>query len=91
MASLFIELRQQIESDIGGLVIRGIGAGDIGAERADGGFARERHARLRPKRKFRGMTPGDQSGGDGFDVAFDARNLAGEKNLRDRCAAAAWE
>ena len=40
--------------------------------------------------QVRCVASGDQSRGDGFHVAFYARNLAGEENIRDVRGAAAW-
>ena len=42
LARRFVELRQQIESDVRGLVMRGIGARDVVAQRAERGLARQR-------------------------------------------------
>src|ERR1035438_2120294 len=37
----FVELREEVEGDVGGLVILRVGRGDIVAERAEGGRARQ--------------------------------------------------
>src|SRR5438874_11417751 len=46
VAGCFVKRRQQIEGDIGRLVIGAIGARDVVAERAERGLARERPQRL---------------------------------------------
>src|SRR5579862_9275091 len=75
VARRVFELGQQVEGDVGGLVIFRIGAGNVSAQRSDRSFAW--------KRGMAGSdAAGDQPGGDRFDVAFDAGNLAGEKNIR---------
>src|ERR1035437_7783712 len=73
------EWRQQVEGDVGGLITFGVGRGDIGAERAEGGRARQGVRGLAEKERG-GVHAGHESGGDGFDVALDARNLAGEED-----------
>src|ERR1035437_5914455 len=80
IASGLVELRKQIEGDVGGLVVLRVGRGDVVAERAESGRARQ-GARGLAEGKSGGVHAGHESGSDGFDVAFDARNLAGEEDF----------
>src|ERR1017187_259636 len=80
IARALVELREEVEGDVGGLVILRVGRRDIVAERAQGGRARQ-GARGRAESESGGVHAGREPGGDGFDVAFDAGNLAGEKDF----------
>src|ERR1035438_654483 len=75
-----VELREEVEGDVGGLVILRVGRGDVVAERAEGGRARQ-GARGRAEGESGGVHAGHESGGDGLHVAFDAGNLAGEEGF----------
>ena len=79
----FVELWQQVEGDVGGLIVARIGAGDVVAERTEGGLAREGTG-LGAGGEIGGVEAGHESGGDGFDVAFDAGDLAGEEDFGAR-------
>src|SRR5438128_2021289 len=83
LARGLVERGQQVEGDVGGLIIRGIGAGDVLAKRSQSGGARER-SRLLAQCQRRRVLACHQPRGDGFHVAFDAGNLPGEKNSRMR-------
>src|SRR5271157_1157382 len=79
----FVELRQQIEGDVGRLVVLGVGARDVMAQRAQGGLPEQRAQLLAGGQRGR-VHPGHQTGGDGFHVSFHARDLAGEEDPRLR-------
>src|SRR5664280_1309625 len=66
LAGGLVELREEVEGDVGGLVILRVGGGDIVAERAEGGSARQ-GARGRAVCQGGGVHAGHESGGDGFD------------------------
>ena len=80
-AGFFIQSGQQIEGDVRRLVVRGIGPGDVGAKRAQCCLARERPDRLTGD-ELHCVTAGQQTGGDGFGITFDARDLSGEEYMR---------
>ena len=80
-AQLFFERLQQIEGDVGGLEVFGVGVGDVVDQRAEGGGARDRRG-LFSACERRGVEAGQHAGGDGFGVAFDAGELAGEESFR---------
>src|SRR5437868_3637364 len=67
----FFELRQEIERDVGRLIILRVGAGDVMAQRAERGGARE-SARRCAGCELRRVKAGDQTCGDRLDIAFDA-------------------
>src|SRR5580700_10358848 len=75
VARWFLELRQQIEGDVSRLIVRRIRARDVRAQRTDGSLARKWPSPLAPRH---------ETGGDRFDVSFDARDLSGEENVRHR-------
>src|SRR5579864_9452426 len=60
MAQGFVERWQQVERDVGGLVIGGVGAGDIVAQRPEGRCARQGTRRLARGQRC-GVHPGHQS------------------------------
>src|SRR5437667_11086633 len=72
---------QQIKRYVGGLKIPGISLGDVVNQRSECGGAGRRNG-LAAGRQGGGVQAGDQSGCNGFDVAFDAADLSGEENLR---------
>src|SRR5580692_8733105 len=72
------ELRQQIERDIGRLIIRRIGPSYVRAQRPDRGLAWKNILRLATHPS---AAPGDQSRSDRFHVSFHTRNLPREKNI----------
>src|SRR5579883_1026665 len=84
-----IELRQQIESNVGRLVAIGVGAGDIAAERAHRSGGSQRPG-LASGGERGGMHPGHQAGRDGLHVTLHARNLTGEKHVRPRAQLQRW-
>ncbi len=59
IARRIFQLRQQIEGDVRRLIVGRIGARDVGAQRSDGGFARESRAAIRrpPERPQRARRP----------------------------------
>src|SRR4030095_1453925 len=71
------------EGDVGGWVTLGCGGGDVMAERAECGRARQ-GSRVLAGSQRGCVYAGHESGGNGFDVAFDAGDLAGEENIGTR-------
>ena len=71
IARRVFELRQQIERDIRGLIVGRICPGYVGAQRSQGGLARERANGLTGCQCRRAHTS-DQTGCDGFHVSLDA-------------------
>ena len=105
---LLVELFEQVEGDVGGLEVGGVGVAEIVDKRAVGAGAGGGRSgcEQRPTqadrglewataptvptlptegewatRQNRGGDAGEQAGGDGFDVAFDAAELAGEEDV----------
>src|SRR5579863_5361038 len=76
-----LQLRQQVEGDVGGLVIRRIGAGDVRAQRSQRGLARKRAYRFAERLTSR-RAARDEPRRNRFHVAFHSRNLPREKNIR---------
>src|SRR5262245_37925007 len=81
LQSLFLELRQQIESDVRWLVVLRISSRYVMTERAERCLARQRTQSLASHHRSR-QAARDKSGCDGFDIAFDSGNLAGEEDSR---------
>src|ERR1022692_2739789 len=79
----FIELRQQVESDIRRLIVEGIGAGYVMAERTQRGLPRE-WLGTAAGCEFHGVQARREAGGDGFHVALHAGNLAGKEDFGPR-------
>ncbi len=79
LARLFVEGLQQVEGDVGGLEVFGVGVGDVVDQRAESGGAGNGRGLLAVG-DGGGVKPGQQAGGDGFGVAFDAGELAGEEH-----------
>src|SRR5260370_4260084 len=71
-----VELGEVVEGDIRGLVILRIGAGDVVAERAERGGARQGAGGL-AEGESGGLHTGHESGGDGLDAGFYAGSRAG--------------
>jgi len=87
-AKLFLQRRQQVEGDVGGLEALTLRVGDVVGERAVGAEAR-RGRGLDAMRESCGVAAGKQAGGDGLGVAFDAAELArDEKSMGGRGVAA---
>ena len=84
LARRLVELRQQVEGDVGRLVVRRIGAGDVVARASRARSRAAAGAASSPAASAAACMPGHQAGGDGFHVAFHARNLAGEEDLGPR-------
>jgi hypothetical protein len=79
----FIERREQVERDVGRLIVRCVGGGDVVAQRTKSRLAGKRSRNLVcPQRRC--ISTGNQARGDGFYVAFDAGNLSREENRRLR-------
>src|SRR5579885_2447485 len=78
-----IERRQQIEGNVRRLVMVGIRRRDVVTQRPERRFARKL-AQWFARGQRCGVATGDKAGCDRLDVAFDAGNLAGEKQLRPR-------
>ena len=77
----FIERRQQIERDIGRLIVPRIRARYVMTERPERSLARKRLG-LRSGGQIHRVQARHQSGGDRFHIALDARNLAGKQDFR---------
>ena len=80
LAELFFERHEQIEGDVGGLEVLAFGVGDVVRQRAVGGEARGGCGCLAAG-EGGGEASGEQAGGDGFGVAFDAGELAGDEDV----------
>src|SRR5271155_64334 len=80
VADLAIECGQQIEGDVGGLEILALGSCDVVDQRSECGDPRRRQG-LAAGGEGGSIDPRDQAGGDRFDIAFDAADLAREKHL----------
>src|SRR5256885_351244 len=78
-----VERRQQIEGNVGRLVMRGVGAGNVVAQRAEGALTGS-GLRLGANREGRRVHAGEQPGRDRLHIALDARDLAREEYLRAR-------
>src|ERR1035438_9759839 len=75
-----VELRQKVESNVGGLIIGRIGAGNVVAQRAQRGLTGER-AWLFSSGPRGGVLPRHQAGGDGLHVPLHAGNLPRKEDL----------
>src|SRR5690242_2509413 len=71
----FVEGRQQIESDVGRLIVTCVGAADVCAKRTEGCSPRER-PRLLARCQRGGVHSGHQARRDRLYVSLDAGNLA---------------
>src|SRR5690242_3952072 len=71
LASGVVELRQQVERDVGRLIVGWIGPRNVMAQRAERRLPRH-GARLLSLRQGSGVDPCQQAGRDRLDVALDA-------------------
>jgi len=78
-AEIFFEGFEKVEGDVGGLEVGGVGVGDVVDQRAQGCGAGNGDG-LMAAGERRGVNAGEHTGGDGFGVAFDTGNLAGEED-----------
>ena len=81
VANRFLEGRQQVKGDVGGLKAFRIRVRDVMHQRAEGGRPR-RDNRLCSRGQCGRLDPGHESGGNGFDVSFDAADLARQDHER---------
>ena len=79
IARRIFELRQQIEGDVRGLIMRRIGARTHTRTAIRWRFRAGRRVRGSPAASSRAPQSGNQSRGDRFHVSLDARNLSGEE------------
>ncbi len=84
-ADFFFEGLEQIEGDVGGLEVPGVSVGDVVDQRAEGGGARDRDRLFATGEGCR-VEAGQHPCGNGFGVAFDAGDLAGEEQGGFGCA-----
>jgi len=73
--------REQIKSDVGGLVITRVGVRDVMAQRPQRGGAGRRDGFFPGAHGARGVQACHQTRGDRFDVPFDAADLPRKENL----------
>src|SRR5690242_20181462 len=73
MARLVVELRQQVEGNVGRLIVGRVRSGNVMAKRPKSSVPRHGYGGG-PGREGGGVHSGEQPGGDRLDVAFHARD-----------------